>query len=300
MRIAIVCANEGWHVRDLVRAGSDRGAHVEVVPFDRLIGVLGATMTTRAGNFDLADADAVIVRTMPRGTLEQVILRMDVLRVIEARGVPVINSGRALETAIDKFLSLARIRSAGLSVPRTTTCESMDDAACAAADLGPQVVIKPLFGSEGGGVEFTDDVRSARSAFERSLSEYGVIYLQEAIESPGWDARALVVGGRVVAAMRRFASPGTRLTNVAKGGRAEAYDLPPEAEQLAVESAAAVGTDVAGVDVIQGRDERWYVLEVNAVPGWRALAGACGRDIARSIIEYVADQSTTPQPVVAP
>ena len=117
-----------------------------------------------------------------------------------------------------------------------------------------------------------------------------VLYLQRFVPHPGWDLRVLVLGGRVLAAMRRHADGDWR-TNVAQGGRAEAV-TPTDAEaRLALRAAAAIGTPLAGVDLLPGPGGDGYmVLEVNAVPGWRALAPACDVDVAAAIIRYAAEE----------
>jgi ribosomal protein S6--L-glutamate ligase len=111
------------------------------------------------------------------------------------------------------------------------------------------------------------------------------------IRHPGWDLRVFVLGGRVLTAMRRYARAGWR-TNIAQGGRGEVVSLTTEEECLALRAAAAVGVDAAGVDLLPGPDGRWYVLEVNAVPGWRALAPVTGVDVAQELIRFVAGVPT--------
>src|SRR5262249_7732066 len=116
-----------------------------------------------------------------------------------------------------------------------------------------------------------------------------VLYLQQFIAHPGWDLRAFVLGGQVVAAMRRHAKCGWR-TNVAQGGSAEAVRLTPAEADLALRAAAALQAPVAGVDLLPGPRGEWYVLEVNAVPGWRALAPVTGLDVAAALIQFIAEK----------
>jgi ribosomal protein S6--L-glutamate ligase len=116
----------------------------------------------------------------------------------------------------------------------------------------------------------------------------GVLYLQQFIRHPGWDLRAFVLGGRVLAAMRRH-SRGDWRTNVAQGGTAEPTRLGPEEEALAVRAAEALGAVVAGVDLLPRPRGEWYVIEVNAVPGWRALAPVTGVDVASAVIRHLSD-----------
>ena len=110
-----------------------------------------------------------------------------------------------------------------------------------------------------------------------------VLYLQEYIDHPGWDGRVFVSQGRALAAMKRTANGDWR-TNVAQGATAEPWQPPKDVEELALRAAAAVGTVVAGIDLLPGPDGEWYVLEVNAVPGWKALGPVTGIDIAAEII----------------
>ncbi len=114
-----------------------------------------------------------------------------------------------------------------------------------------------------------------------------VLYLQAFVRHAGWDLRAFVVGGRVLAAMRRHAHGDWR-TNVAQGGRAEPVCLSAAEEALALRAAAAVGAPVAGVDLLPGPHSELYVIEVNAVPGWRALAPVSGIDIAAELVRFLA------------
>jgi ribosomal protein S6--L-glutamate ligase len=149
------------------------------------------------------------------------------------------------------------------------------------------VVLKPLFGSEGRGMIRLTDPETAWRTFRTLERLQAVLYLQRFIAHPGWDLRVLVVGGRVVTAMRRHANGDWR-TNVAQGGKGEAVSPSLEEAHLAVAAAEAVGAHVAGVDLLPGSAGEWYVLEVNAVPGWRALAQVTGLDVAALLIRFVA------------
>ena len=111
--------------------------------------------------------------------------------------------------------------------------------------------------------------------------------MQQFVRHPGWDVRAFVLGGKVIAAMRRR-SRGDWRTNVAQGGTAEPIELAAAERELALKAAAAVGAEVCGVDLLPGPDGEWYVIEVNAVPGWRALSEACGLDVAKTLVRYLA------------
>ena len=283
MRLAILSAGNGWHVLDLQRAASELGHEALPVDFRRLSAGVGA------GPAPLAGFDAALVRTMPPGSLEQVVFRMDLLGQAAERGVPVVNSPRALEACVDKYLTTARLDAAGLRVPPTVVCQHADAALEAFEHLGGDVVVKPLFGSEGRGMMRINDPELAWRTF-RTLERTGaVMYLQQAVRHPGWDLRVFVLGGRVLAAMRRHAG-GCWRTNIAQGGRAEAVAPGAEEGRLALRAAAAVGAAVAGVDLLPRPGGGWYVLEVNAVPGWRALAPAAGVDVAAETLRFLAGE----------
>jgi ribosomal protein S6--L-glutamate ligase len=283
MNVAILSSGNGWHVADLFRACRELGHEAELFDFRRLVAGVAATPKPLAGK------DAVIVRTMPPGSLEQVVFRMDLLGRVEARGVAVINSPRSLETAIDKYLTTARLDAAGLPVPATVVCQHADAALEAFAALGGDVVVKPLFGSEGRGMQRISDPELAWRTF-RTLERTGaVLYLQEMIRHPGWDLRVFVLGGRVLTGMKRHAHEDWR-TNVAQGGRGEVVSVGEDEALLALRATAVLGTEAAGVDLLQGPAGEWYVLEVNAVPGWRALAPVTGVDVAKEIVRHVASR----------
>src|SRR5262249_47191415 len=150
---------------------------------------------------------------------------------------------------------------AGLPVPPTCVCQHADDALEAFAALGGDVVVKPLFGSEGRGIVRVNDPDVAWRTFHTLERLQSVLYLQRFISHPGWDLRVFVIAGRVLAAMRRHARAGWR-TNVALGGKGEPVAPTPSQERLARKAAAVVGAPVAGVDLLPGPDGTWYVLEV--------------------------------------
>jgi RimK family alpha-L-glutamate ligase len=283
VRIAILSRGDGWHVQDLIRAAAGLGHEATAVDFRAVsAGVPGRPLT---------GFDAAIVRTMPAGSLEQVVFRMDVLHAAEATGLPVLNPPRAVETCVDKYLANVRLAQAGLPTPPTVVCQRADDALAAFADLGGDVVVKPLFGAEGRGMVRVTDRELAWRTFHAIEQTRGVIYLQRFVRHPGWDVRAFVLNGRVIGAMKRT-NPGDWRTNVAQGGTAERYELArPEAE-LAVRASAATGAVVAGVDLLPDERGEWLIVEVNAVPGWRALAPACGIDVAAKVVRFLAEEFT--------
>lgn len=283
MKYAILSAGSGWHVRDLARAAAQLGHSADAVDFRKV------TAGVAPPRFSLTGYDGVLVRTMPPGSLEQVVFRMDLLHRLQATGVRVLNPPRTAEICVDKYLASARLEAAGLPVPPTVICQHADAALEAFEQLGGDVVVKPLFGSEGRGMIRISDVETAWRSFRTLERLQCVLYVQKFIAHPGWDLRVFVIGGKVLTAMRRRAADGWR-TNVAQGGSGEPVRVSPDEERLALRAAAAVHCPVAGVDLMQGPSGEWYVLEVNAVPGWRALAPVTGVDVAAAILRFLTDE----------
>lgn len=286
MRVTILGKEDSWHVSRLADRCRERGASVTVREYQALT----ARLRTGAASLqleeeELAAADRVMARAIPAGSLEQVVFRMNALHRLWQAGIPILNPPTAVEACVDKYLATARLAAAGLPVPRTVVCESLDHALAAFHDLGGDVVVKPLFGSEGRGIHRIDDPAVAYRVF-RALRDHALIlYLQEFIHHPGHDVRVLVIGGRVIAAMRRNAVNDFR-TNVACGGRAERVALPDSWADLAVRASAAVGALLCGVDLLAGVNGAPVVLEVNSAPGFLALTEATGMDIADQIAAY--------------
>lgn len=289
MRFAILASPESWYFRDLARAA---GADHEVVclPFSEIQSRVERTGGVRitTADYDLAAFDAVLVRTMPPGSLEQVVFRMDALAQLESQGVVVLNPPKAVEVAVDKYLTTAKLARAGLHSPRTIACQTPDDAMAAFAELGGDVVVKPLFGSEGRGITRLTDEALALRAFKMLTQLGAVLYVQEYIAHEGYDCRLLVLGDDIFA-MKRTSTTDWR-TNVSRGATTEAFSPDAALCDMARRAAAAVGAPIAGVDLLLGRDGQWYVLEVNAVPGWKALARTLDVDIARRVLEFTAAQ----------
>ena len=283
----------GWHVEDLARAARLVGVDFEPVAFPSVVGRVGIGRgRVEAGGKALDDGsvDGVLVRMMPPGSLEQVVFRMDALHRLEAAGVPVVNPPRAVEASVDKYLALARIEADGGPVPATWVGESARDALGAFRELGGDVVIKPLFGSEGRGlVRVTDPEVAWRTCW--ALERIGaVLYLQKYLANPGHDVRAFVLGEQVIAAIRRHAPPGDWRANIAVGGRPEAVELDADQSRLALAASRSVGAVMAGVDLLWDQaGGRRVVLEVNAVPGWQALGAVSGVDVAALILAYLRD-----------
>lgn len=298
MRVVILSARTGWHTDELIRALTERGHLAAVLRYEGLIGRIGVSVgagvrarpadqaSLTSEQISILDADAVLARIIPGGSLEQLIYRVDALHWIENRGIRVINSPRVIERSVDKFYTTTLLHDAGLLVPETVVCERVEDAMAAVRTMG-DVVIKPIFGSLGHGMVRVSDPDTALRVVRALDQIRSVFYVQRAIDHSGRDLRVFVVGGRVLGAIERRAPAGEWRTNVAIGGAATAVEISSDIEQVALRAASAVGADYAGVDVLPARDGSLYVLEVNGIPGWQGLQRATGLDVAASIVTHL-------------
>jgi len=240
----------------------------------------------QSGTENLRRFEAVLVRSMPPGSLEQVVFRMDALANLADAGVQVVNPPRAIEVAVDKYLATTRLQAAGLLVPQTLVCQTALQAMEGFLQLGSDVVVKPLFGGEGRGITRVTDPAIAHRVFQALEAIGSVLYLQKFIPHEGCDLRLLVVGKQVLGMRRR--NPSDWRTNISRGAVAEPLEVTDELASLARRAADAVGAPLAGVDLLPGKDGRLYALEVNAVPGWRALAKVTKTDVAELVLQYLA------------
>jgi RimK family alpha-L-glutamate ligase len=286
LRVAVLGASGSWHSRGLIDALARRGHDVLAIPATRLRSVIGSGGDMRVVDPDgaaLAGLDLLIVRGLPRGSLEQVIFRMDALHVLAEQGVRCVNSPRAIERTIDKSWASAVLALAGLPTPATIVCERYEDAMQAFEEMDGDVVVKPLFGAMGHGIVRVEDRDVAHRVFRALELERAVYYVQRTVFSAGRrDLRVLVVAGEVAGAMER----GSDLwrANVARGARPRGVVLDEAQRELALGAAAAVGADIAGVDLLVGPDGSMVVVEVNGIPGWQALQSVCERDLTEFVV----------------
>jgi len=293
LRAGILGQKGGWHTEALMAALARRGVAAECFPISRLTARVAArprltAVATSAVATPLDEFDVVFVRAIPGGSLEQIIFRVDALHRLEAAGVRVINSAAAIERGVDKYYTAALLEAAGVPTPPTIVTERWDDALAAFHELGGDVVVKPLFGSEGRGMVRVTDVDTCYRVLRAlELGRY-VCCLQEFVPHGCADIRTFVVGGQVIVAMLRRGT-GWK-SNAAQGAQCEPYDADARVIELSVRSAEAVGAEYAGVDILPREDGGYSVLEVNTIPGWRALLSATGVDAAERLVDYVLEE----------
>ncbi len=280
LRIAIVTDEPGWHGCKLRQAFAARGAQSRTVSLTDAQIRLDDRTTLCLEGFENRLPDAVFVRGVPGGSLEEIVFYLNVLHGLHDLGVVVYNDGRAIERSVDKSLTSMRLQMAGLPVPTTWICRDQAQAQTVArehARAESPLICKPLFGSQGIGIQRVESEENLPSADEVNH----VWYLQTFVGADlqhACDWRVFVVGGKAVAAMRRTA-PGW-LANVAQGGSCHAALPEGEPARLAEAAVQCLDMSYAGVDLIQDASGTWWVIEVNSIPAWYGLQKTTHIDIA--------------------
>ncbi len=278
-----------WHIQRLLRGLHRRGAEAYVFPATRLVSRINAEPKVSVKGYMVEDYDALIVRRMPGGTAERVFYRMDALHMLEEYGVYVVNPALSIEKSVNKYYTSALLEKAGITSPRTVVTESFTEAMNAFEELGGDVVVKPLFGSLGAGITRLTDRDIAYRVFRALESTQSVFYLQEYIPHGNEDVRVFVVGGEVVASMRRVGA-GWK-TNISSGATPEPYEPSGEEVETSLRAAETLGLEYTGVDLMRSDvDGTLYTLEVNSTPGWEGLQKVTSTDIAERLIEHVFEQ----------
>jgi RimK family alpha-L-glutamate ligase len=285
-KIVIFNDTHGWHSQQLV----DELAKLNISAVlsdlaDCTIDLDSPTGLSIPG-FSEVLPDAVMVRGIAPGSLEQITLRMDVLHTLFELGVPVFNPATAIEHTVDKARTSLRLHHAGLPTPKTWATEKSQKARHIAKqqfDLGMTLVLKPLFGCQGKGLAKVTHLEE----FDAYLAVGEAFYMQEYIapyvENQWQDWRLFVVDNHVVAAMSRHSSHW--ITNFAQGAQCSSTTLNEEMITLAIAATQAVKADYAGVDLIRTQDGSYSVLEVNSVPAWKGLTQATGINVAKFLAE---------------
>lgn len=280
-RIVIFTDEPGWHGKQLRNAFEMRGYSSAVVSLsDCTFTIELEKQPLQIPGFESELPCAAFVRGVPGGSLEEVVLYLDVLHALKILNIPVYNDGHAIERSVDKGMTSFLLHNAKLPTPQTWVLRNREDALTIAENelkKGNMLISKPLFGSQGEGIrrieKMTDLVWIS--------SSHGVYYLQRFVHCSGTgysDNRVFVINGQAVAAMRRCGK--FWLNNVAQGASCERIDLNLTLVDLAIKATGALKMDYAGVDIICDRDGNYTIIEVNSIPAWKGLESVCDISIA--------------------
>lgn len=286
-------APQVYSTQRLVTAARDRGHGVKVLNTLRFsIDLSGDEPDLQYRGRPLPDYDAVL----PRIGASITFFGLAVVRQFEQMDVYSPNTANGIANSRDKLRSIQILARHGVGIPATTFVRDRADVLPAIERVGgAPVVIKLLEGTQGIGVILAPDTKVAEAVIETLQSAKQNVLIQRFVkESKGRDIRALVVGDRVVGAMRRVAQGDEFRSNVHRGGRAEGIDIDPEFERVAVQAAQIMGLRVAGVDMLEG-DDGPLVMEVNSSPGLEGIETSTGLDIAGAIVDFIASQVSFPE-----
>ncbi len=292
MKIAILSnGNANYSTRRLVAEAEQRGHDVRVIKYKNCY----LSLEEKHSNVyykgkKLSGFDAVI----PRISNSMTRYGCAVVRQLEMQGIWMASSSIAITRARDKLRSQQILAKAGVDTPKTLVSRNTADIDDLLEQIGLPVIIKLASGTHGNGVVLAETKKAAKSALQAFYlyNEDGTnILLQEYVkESAGTDIRALVVGSRVVASMKRQSLDDDFRSNLHKGGEGTSIKLTPEEKRIAVRAAKAMGLHIAGVDLMRS-NQGPMVLEVNASPGF-GIEKVTGRNVAAKIIDYVEHNAT--------
>jgi ribosomal protein S6--L-glutamate ligase len=293
VKIAVLSrAPQSYSTQRLRAAAAQRGHNVKVLNTLRFaIDLTADEPDLLYRGKQLSDYDAIL----PRIGSSITYFGTAVVRQFEQMDVYTPNTANGIQSARDKLRANQILSRHNIAMPATAFVRNRADVRQAIERVGgAPVVIKLLEGTQGIGVILAPQVKVAEAIIETLHSTNQNVLIQKFIsESRGRDIRALVVGDRVVAAMRRVAEGDEFRSNVHRGGRVESVTLSPEYEQTAVRSAQIMGLRVAGVDMLEGNDGP-LVMEVNSSPGLQGIETATGLDVAGAIVDYIASQVDFP------
>ncbi|NNL84521.1 MAG: 30S ribosomal protein S6--L-glutamate ligase [Myxococcales bacterium] len=295
MRIAILSRGPKlYSTRRLKEAAAERGHEA------RVLNTLSCSIEVAHGsprlyykNKKLSSYDAVI----PRIGASITFFGAAVLRQFEQMGVFCVNPSHAISVSRDKLRALQVLSRHHIGIPTTLFVRHVSEIIPGIERMGgPPVVVKLLEGTQGIGVILADSTKVAEAIIETLAgpAKMSVLLQQFVSESKGRDIRAFVVGGRVVAAMRRTAEGDEFRSNIHRGGSAEVVELDEEYQRVAVHAAQVMGLRVAGVDLLEGKDGP-VLMEVNSSPGLEGIEAATGVDVAGEVISLIEDEVLFPE-----
>jgi ribosomal protein S6--L-glutamate ligase len=286
MKIVILSRNPKlYSTRRLIESAEQRGHEVRVLDVLRCyMNITSMRPSIHYKGENITDFDAVI----PRIGASVTFYGTAVLRQFEMMGVYPLNESVAITRSRDKLRSLQLLARKGIGLPVTGFAHSPDDVQDMLKMVGgAPAVIKLLEGTQGIGVVLAETEKAAESVIEAFMGLRANILIQEFIrEAGGADIRCFVIGGKVVAAMKRQGKEGEFRSNLHRGGSATLVKLTPEERSTAVRAAAIMGLNVCGVDILRSNHGP-VVMEVNSSPGLEGIEHATDKDVASMIVQFI-------------
>ena len=293
MKIGILSANENlYSTTRLAEAARERGHQVDVLNHNHCyVAMETGNNNIYLGDTELTDYEAII----PRIGASVTFYGSSIIRGFEVKHVYTTLSSLALVRSRDKLRATQVLAKHGIGIPKTVFAKQPRDVKNLINTVGgPPLIVKLLEGTQGLGVVLAETKTAAKSVIEAFYGLNANILVQEFIkEAGGSDIRALVVGGKVIAAYKRQGQEGEFRSNLHRGGQGTKVKLSSAEKKTAIAATKALGLNIAGVDML--RSERGpLVLEVNSSPGFEGVEKVTGVDVAGTIIEFVEKQVERP------
>jgi RimK family alpha-L-glutamate ligase len=286
LQAVILASDDGWHIEELKRSLNRKNIKAERVPITELGAGVASNFQLKSRDRILDDYDYIFVRVIPGGSLEQIILRMDILNRMAALGKKIINKPSVIEKTVDKYYTQFILADHGLPTPETFVTEDFRQALEYCEKWG-DVILKPIFGSLGKGIVRLKDEDTAYRVLRAWDENNFVFYLQKYIEHGKSDIRVFVCKGEIIAASERCGA--SWKTNVARGAVSKKIELPQNIKDMALKTAEILDLDYTGIDIVleNGSYKNAYIIEVNSIPGWYGLQQVTEFNIADRIIDLM-------------
>jgi len=279
----IFTEDDGWHTNQLIEAFEKNNKNVKTEKINQASIVIDGNprLSFKTNEMLLSDIEGVFVRGIPGGTLEEVCFHLDILHFLELHNIKVYNNAVCIEKSVDKIRTSCILNVNNIPTPKTYVTSNIKDLKKFRDSFsGYKCVCKPIFGSQGKGLEILDD--------DNKHPDYdylnNVYYLQEFLKHPEdkfIDWRLFVINNEVVASMAREGT--SWINNVSNGALCKAFNPTSEMKDLAINSTLSLGMDYAGVDIMLGEDG-YTVTEVNSIPAWKGLQSVCGQNNIADLI----------------
>ncbi|MFW6280938.1 MAG: ATP-grasp domain-containing protein [Halanaerobium sp.] len=286
MQALILASEDGWHIKEIKRALKKQQISSLRVPYSELGAGVAGSFNLKNREEMLDNADYIFVRIIPGGSLEQIILRMDILNRMAALGKRIINKPAVIEKTVDKYYTQFILADSGIPTPETFVTEDFEQA-MEFYYKWKDVILKPIFGSLGKGIVRIQDEDTAYRVFRAWQQNNFVFYIQKYIEHGSSDIRVFVCRGEVISASERRGN--SWKTNVARGAESRKITLPNNLKNMALKAAELLELDYTGIDIIlkDGNINDPYLIEVNSIPGWYGLQKVTDFNIADRLVEMM-------------
>ena len=284
-KVLILTDQKGWHYKQLKKSFENRGISVESSNLDNLsIAIQGKKNQIIKKNGELlTNITDVFVRHIPGGTLEEVIINLNILKVFESHNINVMNTSENIETTVDKSLTSIKLMESGILTPDTWVVRGRSNCKKIVKNLLSKhaLIYKPLFGSQGDNIVKVTTI----SDFDKIINESNVFYIQEFLETkPSHDYRVLIAKNKnkkMVYTMMRYSD--SYINNISKGAMCVSVKADKDIIETAIKAASVINIPFCGVDIIKHHNKN-YVIELNSIPAWKGMQTTLENNISDEII----------------